>query len=68
MRELLAAYRDHEDLISIGVYRRGANHTVDQAIDLRDGINQYLRQTVDQPATLETEREGLVQLYRKIKG
>ena len=68
VRELLAAYRDHEDLISIGVYRRGANHTVDQAIDLRDGINQYLRQTVDQPATLETAREGLVQLYRKIKG
>ncbi len=27
LRELLAAYRDHEDLISIGAYRRGSNPT-----------------------------------------
>jgi len=68
VRELLAAYRDHEDLISIGAYRRGSNRTVDQSIDLRDEINTFLRQAVDQPGTLESAREGLLQLHRKIKG
>ena len=31
VRELLAAYREHEDLISIGAYRRGSNKIVDIA-------------------------------------
>src|SRR5947199_1142116 len=40
-RELLAAYRDHEDLISIGAYRPGANPTVDAAIAMRDEIHHF---------------------------
>ena len=35
LRDLLAAYRDHEDLISIGAYHRGSNKTVDAAIDMQ---------------------------------
>ncbi|MBW8885280.1 MAG: FliI/YscN family ATPase, partial [Planctomycetia bacterium] len=46
IRELLAAYRDHEDLISIGAYRPGANPTVDAAMAMRDEINRYLRQAI----------------------
>ncbi len=65
MRGLLAAYRDHEDLISIGAYRRGSNPKVDAAIELLDDINGFLRQSVDQPATLDESREGLMHVYRK---
>ena len=43
MRELLAAYRDHEDLISVGAYRRGSNRLVDVAIDMQDDMNRFLR-------------------------
>ncbi len=64
LRELLAAYRDHEDLISIGAYRRGSNPRVDSAIDMRDEINGFLRQSVDQPATLQNAREGLLRLLQ----
>ena len=49
IRELLAAYREHEDLISIGAYRRGANPTVDAAIEMRDEINRFLRQAIEEP-------------------
>lgn len=56
VRELLAAYRDHEDLISIGAYRRGSNPVVDAAIEMRDEINQCLQQRIDEPATLEESR------------
>ena len=41
VRELLAAYRDHEDLISIGAYRRGSNPTVDVAIEMQDEIQRF---------------------------
>ena len=65
VRELLGAYRDHEDLISIGAYRQGANRTVDLAVELREEMNQYLRQPVEQPATFDETREGLKQLFRR---
>ena len=64
LRELLAAYRDHEDLISIGAYQRGGNRAVDAAIDMRDEIDRYLRQPVEQPATSADAQDGLMEIYR----
>jgi flagellum-specific ATP synthase len=66
LRELLGAYRDHEDLISIGAYHQGANRTVDAAIRLREEIERYLRQSVEQPSTLAEAREGLIELYQRV--
>jgi flagellum-specific ATP synthase len=66
VRELLATYRDHEDLISIGAYRRGANRTVDAAIDLREAIMQFLRQTTADSSTVETARNALLTLKQQI--
>lgn len=64
LRELLAAYRDHEDLISVGAYRRGANPIVDRAIEMRQEIDTYLRQRVDESSSVERARDALVQLMR----
>lgn len=62
VRELLSAYRDHEDLISIGAYRRGSNRTVDLAIDMQESIHKFLRQRVDEPSSVEAARTHLLQL------
>jgi FliI/YscN family ATPase len=62
VRELLAAYRDHEDLISIGAYRRGASRIVDATIDLQDEINRYLRQRIDERVTMTDAAAGLAAL------
>src|SRR5262245_47610454 len=62
IRELLAAYRDHEDLISIGAYRAGANPTVDAAIVMREEINRYLRQAIDEQSSVEVARSELLKL------
>jgi flagellum-specific ATP synthase len=64
VRELLAVYRDHEDLISIGAYRRGSNRTVDAAIDMLEPIQNFLRQAVDDPCTADESREALIGLWR----
>jgi flagellum-specific ATP synthase len=66
VRELLAAYREHEDLISIGAYRRGANSRVDAAIDLLEDIELFLRQRIDEPSSLDETQMRLAELREKI--
>lgn len=61
-RELLAAYRDHEDLISIGAYRKGSNRVVDLAIEMMPALNEFLRQRVEESSNVEKAREGLLAL------
>ena len=45
---MLAAYAEHEDLISIGAYRRGSNRAVDAAVEMRDTIEELFRQRIEQ--------------------
>jgi flagellum-specific ATP synthase len=65
IRELLAAYRDHEDLISIGAYRQGANATVDAAIAMREEIHRFLRQAIDEQSSVEASRSELLHLAQR---
>jgi flagellum-specific ATP synthase len=62
VRELLATYREHEDLIAVGAYRRGSNRMVDVAIELRDEINRFLRQATNERSSIDDARKGLVRL------
>lgn len=45
-KDLLATYREAEDLINIGAYARGSNPKIDQAITKIDAFNHYLRQGI----------------------
>ena len=65
LRQLLAAYHEHEDLISIGAYHAGSNATVDKAIAMKDSIHAFLRQPIDQSTSLEQTQTELVQLAAK---
>jgi flagellum-specific ATP synthase len=47
IRQLLAAYAEHEDLLSIGAYRRGSNRLVDVAVEMREAIDAMLKQSTD---------------------
>ncbi|MCS7305070.1 MAG: FliI/YscN family ATPase [Thermoguttaceae bacterium] len=62
IRELLAAYRDQEDLIAIGAYRRGSNPTVDTAIELREQIDALLRQGMHERSVFEEAEKRLLEL------
>ena len=49
IREMLAVYKEAEDLINIGAYKTGANPKIDKAIKHIDQINEFLKQsTTDQ--------------------
>jgi flagellum-specific ATP synthase len=52
LRRLMAAYRDKEDLIAIGAYQPGNDPTVDTAIALRDDLDAFLCQRVDERSDL----------------
>jgi flagellum-specific ATP synthase len=67
VRALLAAYRDHEDLISIGAYRRGSHATVDLAIDMQEALKAFLRQRVAERSSLDDARKGLALLRQQAK-
>jgi FliI/YscN family ATPase len=60
VRQLLAAYRDHEDLIAIGAYRRAGNRMLDVAIDLHSQIDQFLMQNDGEACTIEAARDVLM--------
>lgn len=55
VRDILATYREAEDLIAVGAYKRGASAKIDRAIELIDGLNSFLKQdikeTTDEAAT-----------------
>lgn len=53
LREILATYKDAEDLINIGAYKTGANPKIDKAIKLIDPINNFLKQSTEDHSTME---------------
>ncbi len=48
LRELSAAYRDIEDLVSIGAYKRGTRPATDRAIERNEPIIRFLKQRKDE--------------------
>lgn len=49
LRETLAVYKDAEDLINIGAYKPGSNPKIDKAVKVIDGVNDFLKQRVEDP-------------------
>jgi flagellum-specific ATP synthase len=61
-RDLLAVYRDNEDLVSIGAYVKGANPRLDFAISRREALQEFLRQDVDDRTPRAASLERLASL------
>ncbi|HCP45365.1 MAG TPA: hypothetical protein DIU15_04955 [Deltaproteobacteria bacterium] len=59
IRELLAVFRDAEELVNIGAYKPGSNPKIDRALELIDPINEFLKQSERDAAPPE---ETLMQL------
>lgn len=47
LRNMLALYKENEDLISIGAYKTGGDPELDEAISHMDRINAFLQQEVE---------------------
>ena len=62
LRQLMAVYRDNEDLISIGAYKTGSNPLVDRAIAMRASIEALLSQDTKTKFSFEVTLEQLLKL------
>ena len=58
-KDIIATYREAEDLINIGAYAEGSNPKIDLAIQKIDEFNRFLRQSMKETASMEESVAGL---------
>ena len=61
-KDILATYREAEDLINIGAYAQGSNPKIDLAIQKFELFNEFLRQDIGQSASMQDSINGLHQV------
>jgi flagellum-specific ATP synthase len=62
LRLLLASYNRSEDLIRIGAYQKGADPTLDRAVEILPQLNAFLQQRPDQIIPFTTVAKTLLEL------
>lgn len=62
LRRVLAAWRESQDLVSIGAYREGTSPLVDTALALSEPIRQFLTQDRRESSTLGQTQQSLMEL------
>jgi flagellar biosynthesis/type III secretory pathway ATPase len=63
LRDLLATYKQNEDLINIGAYKKGTNKKIDEAINKIDTINEFLKQNINEKTTFDESILHLKELF-----
>jgi flagellum-specific ATP synthase len=62
VRDILATYRDAEDLVNIGAYVPGSNPRVDHALARIDQVRLFLRQGIYETATFDDAQRAVMGL------
>jgi flagellum-specific ATP synthase len=62
--DVLATYRDAEDLINIGAYVKGSNPKIDNALTRIDEINSFLRQNSDESEAFEKSLDHMLTMMQ----
>ncbi|MDP4177062.1 MAG: flagellar protein export ATPase FliI [Bacillota bacterium] len=62
-RDLLATYKDSEDLINLGAYVKGSNQKIDTAITYNDVINNFLKQGIRENSNFKDSIIQLTQMF-----
>ncbi len=63
LKNVLATYKESEDLINIGAYKRGSNPNIDFAIEKIDAVNDFLMQATDEKFQFDDEVEMLSNIF-----
>jgi len=64
--EVESTYRESEEMINLGLYKKGTSTKIDTAIKLHKDWEDYLRQNVDEKVDLEESFSKLLELISKI--
>ncbi|MEW5693116.1 MAG: flagellar protein export ATPase FliI [Candidatus Hydrogenedentota bacterium] len=63
LKELVSVYQDAEDLINIGAYVKGSNTLIDESINKRNDIINYLKQGIYEKEDYIGSKEKLLKLF-----
>ena len=62
-KEVLATYRQSEDLINIGAYKTGSNTGIDYAVDHIKEMQSFMKQSVHDPVMLEEAVQDMKSIF-----
>jgi flagellum-specific ATP synthase len=62
-KELLATYKQSEDLINIGAYKSGSNPKIDVALSKMNDMISFLKQNIDDGISMEQAIEDLKHIF-----
>lgn len=65
LRDLMAAYKETEDLINVGAYAQGTNPKVDKALIIYEELIEMLKQRIDDSSTIDDLYDQMVNIARK---
>ena len=68
LKNVLATYREAEDLINIGAYKEGSNRSIDFAIEKIDLVNEFLRQSTEEKFTFEESVSIIKDIFSEEEG
>lgn len=63
LNNVLATYREAEDLVNIGAYKAGSNKNIDYALSKIDAVNAFLMQDVSEKFDYDEEVRMLEKLF-----
>lgn len=64
LRDVLATYKEAEDLINIGAYEHGTNPAIDLSLNYIDRVNSFLKQPVHYSASFEQNLNDLYDIFK----
>ncbi|HOK06743.1 MAG TPA: flagellar protein export ATPase FliI [Syntrophales bacterium] len=64
IQNIIATYKKAEDLINIGAYVKGSNAEIDYAVSMIDGVNEFLRQGINEKVDLARTKRLMQDLFR----
>lgn len=68
LKNVLATYREAEDLINIGAYKEGSNKEIDFAIEKIDQVNEFLRQSTEEKFSFDDSVSIMTDIFSGQEG
>lgn len=65
VRNMMATYKEAEDLIAIGAYEQGSDPRIDQSIQLKPVIDAFLQQGIFETTNIDETLRVLVDIHQK---
>lgn len=65
--ELESAYREAEDIINLGIYKKGSNPKIDLALDIHNEIINFIKQGLNEKVNFAESLKQLEELFNVIQ-